>query len=130
MRAGRGRNSLLRGVCCVAAARTARSVGMVGAGLDSLVRAASVAASRVPSATRVGRRPVSMAACAVQVARDVHGDLSRISALLVVGGEMGELVADQMRGAGLARLTVAARSAARRAAAAGGSWRPRACPSW
>ena len=32
-----------------------------------------------------------MAACAVQVARDVQGDLSRVRALLVTGGEMGEL---------------------------------------
>lgn len=95
------------------AARIAQSVGTVGAGLDAVIRAASVAAKRIRSETLVGRRPVSMAACAVQVARDVHGDLSRISALLVVGGEMGELIADQMRAAGLARLTVAARSAAR-----------------
>ena len=60
--------------------------------------------------TAIGQRPVSMAACAVQVARDVQGDLSRVQALLVTGGEMGELIADQMRDAGLSQLTVIARS--------------------
>lgn len=93
--------------------RVAQASGHVGSRLDAVLRAASETAKRVRSETPIGERPVSMAACAAQVARDVHGDLSRVRALLIVGGEMGELIADQLRSAGLGRLTVAARSTAR-----------------
>lgn len=95
------------------AVRIAQACGTVGGRLDAVLRSASEAAKRVRTETAIGERPVSMAACALQVARDVHGDLSRIEALLVSGGEMGELVVDQLRAAGLQRLTVVARRAAR-----------------
>lgn len=95
------------------AVRIAVGCGMVGATLDTVVQAASAAAKKVRSETAIGERSVSMAACALQVARDVQGDLSRVSVLLVTGGEMGELIVDQMRNAGLTQVTVMARSAAR-----------------
>lgn len=95
------------------AVRAAAGCGMIGPLLDAVIQAANGAAKRVRRETAIGARSVSMAACAVQVARDVQGDLSRVSALLVTGGEMGELIVDQLRNAGLAQLTVAARSAAR-----------------
>lgn len=95
------------------AVRIAVGCGMVGSALDAVVQAASSAAKRVRNETAIGEKSVSMAACALQVARDVQGDLSRVSALLVAGGEMGELIVDQMRSAGLSQITVAARSKAR-----------------
>lgn len=95
------------------AVRIADAANFLGPGLNTLVQAANRTAKRVRSETTIGQRPVSMATCAVQVARDVQGDLSRVRAMLVTGGEMGELIADHMRDAGLAQLTVVARSRAR-----------------
>ena len=100
------------------AVRIAGEGNFLGRQLDAIVQAANRTAKRVRSETAIGQRPVSMAACAVQVARDVQGDLSRVRALLVTGGEMGELIADQMRDAGLSQLTVIARSRARAAMSA------------
>ncbi len=95
------------------AVRIAAGCGRLGAQLDALVQAANAAAKRVRKETAIGERSVSMAACAVQVARDVHGDLSRASALLVAGGEMGEMIVDRLRESGLKRLMIVARSAPR-----------------
>lgn len=95
------------------AVRIASAHDHVGGGLSTVIQAANGAAKRIRSETPIGERSVSMAACASQVARDVQGDLSRVSAVLVTGGEMGELIIDQLRAAGLTRLTVIARSRAR-----------------
>lgn len=95
------------------AVRAAAGCGMIGPDLDAVIQAANAAAKRVRSETAIGERSVSMAACALQVARDVHGDLSLASALLVTGGEMGEMIVDQMHASGLTRLTVAARRGVR-----------------
>ena len=95
------------------AVRVAAAHDLVGPGLDAVVQAANAAAKRIRFETPIGQRSVSMAACAAQVGRDVQGDLSRVNAVLVTGGEMGELIVDHMRSAGLARLTVVARSKAR-----------------
>jgi len=85
----------------------------VGSDLSTVIQAANAAAKRIRSETPIGERSVSMAACASQVARDVQGDLSRVSAVLVTGGEMGELIVDQLRAAGLLQLKVIGRSRAR-----------------
>lgn len=90
--------------------RAARAAGMVGGELEGLLQAAYVAAKRVRSETAIGRRPVSIAAAAVEVAREIHGDLARRGGLLVGLGEMGELVAQHLRAAGLARLVVTHRA--------------------
>jgi glutamyl-tRNA reductase len=93
--------------------RLASAVGTMGPQLEAALRAAYAAAKRVRSETHIGERPVSIAAAAIQMARGVHGDLARCSALLLGGGEMGELMAAQLRQAGLAHLTVVHKSAAR-----------------
>ena len=90
--------------------RLAATAGLMGPELESALRAAYGAAKRVRSETAVGERPISIAAAAIQMARRVHGDLARCSALLFGGGEMGELMAEQLRQAGLARLFVLHRS--------------------
>jgi glutamyl-tRNA reductase len=95
------------------AVRIAEAHDTVGSGLNAVIQAANGAAKRIRTETTIGERSVSMAACACQVARDVQGDLSRVSAVLVTGGEMGELIVDQLRTAGLSRMTVVARSRAR-----------------
>lgn len=89
-----------------AAHRLAVEHGLAGAELEAVFSAAYAAARRVRRETRIAERPVSIAAAALQLARDIHGDLDRCAALLLGPGEMGELIADQFGRAGLARLVV------------------------
>ena len=98
--------------------RVARAADMVGDELERLLRAAYRAAKRVRTETRIGARPVSIAAGAVAVAREIHGDLGARVGLLIGVGEMGAMVAQQLLDAGLGRLAVTHRSNERAAAMA------------
>ncbi len=89
-----------------AAHRIAVEAGFVKADLETLMQAAYSAAKRVRTETRIGEGPVSMAASAVQIARDLFGDLDRCRALLLGTGDMGELIARELLAAGLDSLTV------------------------
>ncbi len=91
-----------------AAHRLARESGACGAQLEAVLQAAFAVAKRVRSDTAVGEGPVSIAAAAVQLARDLHGELGRCQGLLVGAGDMGELVAENLLAAGLSRLAVTA----------------------
>ncbi|MCG8542809.1 MAG: glutamyl-tRNA reductase [Alphaproteobacteria bacterium] len=86
--------------------RLATDCGMVGPELDAVLQAAYGVAKRVRSETDVARRPVSIASAAVQVAQDLHGDLSDSHVLVVGLGEIGELVHEQLRVAGLRHCTM------------------------
>ncbi len=86
--------------------RIAQDAQMMGAELDRIMQAAFAAAKRARSETMIGQSAVSIAAAAVQVAKDVHGDLGRATALIVGGGEMGDLVAAKLMDAGLTQLIV------------------------
>lgn len=86
--------------------RLAARHGMIGAEFDSLMQAAYGAAKRVRSETAVAERPVTLASSAVQVARDLHGDLSECAGLLIGLGDMGDLIAGQLRLAGVGRMTL------------------------
>ncbi len=97
--------------------RRAESSGMIGPELAAALQAAYVAAKRVRSETAIAERPVSLAAAAVELARDVHGELQRCACLLLGPGEMGELMIEHLRAGGLKRLTVACANAARAAEA-------------
>lgn len=96
----------------------ANQADMVGPTLESVLGAAYGAAKRVRSETPVAQRPVSIAASATLLARDVHGDLSRRNALLIGLGEMGEYMAGELGDAGLGSLVVMHESLARSEAAA------------
>ncbi|KAA5606561.1 glutamyl-tRNA reductase [Roseospira marina] len=87
----------------------ARAAGLVGAELERVMQSAFACAKRVRSETRIAEGPVSVASAAVQVARDLHGDLDGCSALLLGTGEMGELLAEAFQAHGLDRLIVRAR---------------------
>jgi glutamyl-tRNA reductase len=89
-----------------AAHRVASEAGLVGGGLEAALQGAFAAARRVRRETRIGERPGSLAAAAVELAREIHGDLDRAVGLLVGTGEMGELMLDQLRAAGLGRMIV------------------------
>ena len=93
--------------------RIARAARMVGGELDHLLQAVYAAAKRVRTETKIGERPVSISAAAIEVAREIHGDLGVRGGLLIGVGEMGELVARQLQDAGLGRLVVTHRSMAR-----------------
>ena len=70
---------------------------------------------------KVGLKPDELkviAAVVVGLARQLHGDLARARGLLIGPGEMGELIVEQLRRAGLGRLTVAHGSARRAAVSA------------
>lgn len=100
--------------------RLAAAAGLVGPDLEAMLQAAYAVAKRVRSETALAEQPVSVAAAALQVARQVHGDLRRCRALLIGLGEMAELMAGQLTQAGVAELVLAhpagrrADSAARR----------------
>jgi glutamyl-tRNA reductase len=96
-----------------AAHRLARDAATCGPELEAVLQAAFNAAKRIRSETRIGEGPVSIAAAAVQIARDLHGDLSRCTALLVGAADMGELVAESLQAAGIGRLLVTAPRASR-----------------
>jgi len=89
-----------------AAHRVARDAGMVGRGMEGILQAAYSASKRVRTETAIGERPVSIASAAVQVARDIQGDLERSRGILIGDGDMGELVASQLLNAGLGLMTV------------------------
>ena len=93
--------------------RVAEARGFLGAELNSILQVVYRTSKRVRTQTEIGERSVSIASCATQVARDVQGDLTRIKALLITGGEMGELIADHLCNEGLSQLTLMARSRAR-----------------
>jgi glutamyl-tRNA reductase len=107
--------------------RLSTTLGLMGPHLESMLRVAYGAAKRVRSETVIGERPVSIAAAAIQMARGVHGDLARCTVLLLGGGEMGELLAEQLRQCGVGGIIVLHRSPARAALIAhrlGGHVRP------
>lgn len=83
----------------------ARDAGMTSAFLEPLFQAAFAAGKRVRTETGIGERPVSIAAAAVELARDLHGDLGRCGGLVIGAGEMGELIARDLVAGGLHALT-------------------------
>ncbi len=93
--------------------RMAADAGMTGTTLEAILQAAYGAAKRARSGTKIGERPVSIAAAAARLAQDLHGDLKNRSGLLIGTGEMGELVAAAMIDEGLGNLCVVHTTTAR-----------------
>jgi glutamyl-tRNA reductase len=106
--------------------RAAAEAGLVGATLESALQGAYAAARRVRRETALAERPASLAAAAVALAREIHGELDRAAVLLLGTGEMGALMAEQFGAAGVARLLVAGPDLAsqRLAATLGASFAP------
>jgi glutamyl-tRNA reductase len=84
----------------------ARNNDATGDYLNTLITSAKKTAKRVARETEIGLRPISIAAAAVQIARDLHGKLTHSSCLLIGAGEMGEMLASSMRSAGVKQLLV------------------------
>ncbi|MFB3149208.1 MAG: glutamyl-tRNA reductase [Alphaproteobacteria bacterium] len=87
--------------------RLGRDAGMMGQALEHIMQAAFAVAKRVRSETTIGESAVSIAAAAVQVAREVHGDLGRCRALMIGAGKISELVAAKLTEANLGGMTIA-----------------------
>jgi glutamyl-tRNA reductase len=92
-----------------AAHRVAQDLGHAGPGLTQVLDAAYGAAKRVRTETRIAEGPVSMAAALAQLCRDLHGDLSRTTALAIGPGDMAALLLEQLRAAGVADVVCVAR---------------------
>ncbi|MHA1564443.1 MAG: glutamyl-tRNA reductase [Alphaproteobacteria bacterium] len=103
----------------------AGEAGTMGPELAAVLQAAYGAAKRIRIDTDIARGPVSIATCAVQVAKDIQGDLSRRTCLLIGGGDMGALMLEYLNQAGLHQLVVGATTLARAQAIA----RPYGCPA-
>jgi glutamyl-tRNA reductase len=101
-----------------AALRGSREAGIAGPRLARLFQAAFAAAKTVRSQSGIAEQPVSMAAVALRLARQVQGDLKRCQGLLLGLGELGEFLAEEFRKAGLGQLTVVHPSALRAEAVA------------
>lgn len=87
-----------------AAHQTALAAKLMGPELEHALQAAYAAAKRTRHETAIGQRPVTLASAAIQLARDVHGDIGRCGGLLIGAGELGELLVEQLKGAGLRAL--------------------------
>jgi glutamyl-tRNA reductase len=96
-----------------AAREMSRRQGALGPALESLVGDALEAAQRIGAETGLAARPATIAAAAVELARDIHGDLSRAQALVLGPGEMGELLIEALIAAGLGKAVLTGRSATR-----------------
>jgi glutamyl-tRNA reductase len=93
--------------------RLAQEAGLAGGRLEEALQAAYATAKRVRSETGLAEQPISIAAVVVGLARQLHGDLARTRGLLIGPGEMGDLIVEQLRRAGLGGVTVAHPSARR-----------------
>ena len=87
----------------------AKSAGSIGKYLDRATNRALHVAKKVRSETAIGEGQVSVASVAVDLARQIFGDLDGRTALLVGAGEMAEGAAKQLIKAG-AKLVVVNRS--------------------
>jgi glutamyl-tRNA reductase len=88
----------------------ARSSGTVGTLLGKLFQQAFFVAKRVRTDTAIGASPVSVAFAAVALARQILGDLSTHTALLIGAGETVELAARHLSANGLGRMVIANRT--------------------
>lgn len=86
--------------------RLAHAFGLMGSFLERHLQAAYRAAKRVRSETSLAEQPVTLAASALRLARDLHGDLERCRLLLLGLAEMGELLAEEFRAAGVKELSI------------------------
>jgi glutamyl-tRNA reductase len=87
----------------------AKTTGCIGKYLDRATNRALHVAKRVRTETAIGEGQVSVASVAVDLARQIFGELSGRTALLVGAGEMAEGAAKQLVKAG-AKLLVVNRS--------------------
>ncbi len=98
-----------------AAYEAAQRIGSVGSILHRLFQTALVAGKRVRHETTIGKGAASVSQAGVELARRQLGDLSGREVLLIGGGEVSELAAQNLIANGADRLTIVNRTSARAA---------------
>ncbi len=93
--------------------RLAQQQHTLGPVVDRWFQHSFAVAKQVRHQTQIGAHAVSVAYAAVRLARQVFGELSEQTALLIGAGETIELVSKHLLEAGLTRIIIANRSAAR-----------------
>lgn len=78
----------------------AKETGTVSGFLDTVVTRAFTVAKRVRTETEIGASAVSVSYAAVELAREIFGDLQNHKVLLVGAGKMSELAARHLRRSG------------------------------
>ncbi len=88
----------------------ARGGNAVNSILDRLFQHSFSVAKRVRTDTEIGANPVSVAFAAVNLSKQIFGDLEELHALLIGAGETIELVARHLQGQKIGSMTIANRS--------------------
>ena len=88
----------------------AHEAGGLGKVLDRLFQHAFATGKRIRSKTRIGEHPVSVAYTTVMLAKQIFGDLTSKTVILVGAGEMVELCGRHLHDKGLSSLIIANRS--------------------
>jgi glutamyl-tRNA reductase len=88
----------------------ARAGNNVNAILDRLFQHSFSVAKRVRTDTEIGSHPVSVAFSAVNLSKQIFGDLGKQRALLIGAGETIELVARHLKSQGIQSIVIANRS--------------------
>lgn len=88
-------------------ARTGKSVDTI---LDRLFQHSFSVAKRVRTDTEIGSNPVSVAFSAVNLSKQIFGDLGQLRALLIGAGETIELVGRHLKSQGIKSIVIANRS--------------------
>jgi glutamyl-tRNA reductase len=88
----------------------ARAAGAVDGMLDQVVTNAFRVAKRIRSETDIGENPVSVSYAAVELAREIFGDLNSVNVLLVGAGKMSLLAARHLKRNGAAKIFVCNRT--------------------
>jgi glutamyl-tRNA reductase len=96
----------------------ARSAGTLNGFLDNVMTSAFRVAKRVRSETEIGQSAVSVSFAAVELARQIFGNLNGHRVMLAGAGKMSELAARHLHRAGVASITVTNRSPERAVAMA------------
>ena len=90
--------------------KVARESGTVGRILERLFQHSFSVAKQIRTETAIGTSPISVAYAAVSLARQIFGDLSDCTALLLGAGETVELAARHLHAHGVGRMIVANRT--------------------
>lgn len=88
----------------------AKELGTVSSHLDQLVTRAFHVAKRVRSETEIGESAVSVSYAAVELAREIFGNLADSKVMLIGAGMMSELAARHLRNTGAKQIYVTNRS--------------------
>jgi glutamyl-tRNA reductase len=88
----------------------AKELGTVNSYLDQLVTRAFHVAKRVRSETEIGESAVSVSYAAVELAREIFGNLADSRVMLIGAGKMSELAARHLRNTGAKQIYVTNRT--------------------